>query len=175
MVRRPVLSLLLLLGATVPAGCGGSSHPAAGTAAAPSSSSTTVHATTASSSGTSGKPMTSQTGTSTAATSTGTQVHSSQPDINARVPASFQLRPGGHLDPPTVSAPAFVAVAFRIQSHDGRPHSVAIRLPRGLITLRIAPHGVVALRLPGQRAGTFSVLIDGVPRGSLSIGGEPGP
>lgn len=94
--------------------------------------------------------------------------------IDARVPATFALGVAGALSPAQVSAPAFLAIAVRITSASGSAHTATIATPHP-VALRIPPHGAAATRIPGLRAGTYPILIDGVRRGALLIGGEPGP
>lgn len=86
----------------------------------------------------------------------------------------FQLGPGGRLTPPTISIPAFLAVALSVSSHDGASHTVTVRIPSPL-TVTVPAHGRAAAMLRGLRAGQYTILVDGRPRGTLAIGGEPGP
>jgi len=37
------------------------------------------------------------------------------------------------------------------------------------------PHGRAAMRLAGLKAGRYPIEVDGVRRGALIIGAEPGP
>lgn len=92
----------------------------------------------------------------------------------ARVPATFQLEPGGRLSPPTISIPAFLAIAITFNSHDSRSHTVKIVVPSPQ-TLTVPAHGGAGAMLRGLRAGQYKIEIDGQTRGTLSIGGEPGP
>jgi hypothetical protein len=94
---------------------------------------------------------------------------------NARVPATFTIRAGGSVTPPTVSAPAFLAVQLTVVSGDGRPHKVGIQTPPSQRALSVPAHGHASVLLPGLKAGDYAVQIDGVPRAKLVIGGEPGP
>jgi hypothetical protein len=41
--------------------------------------------------------------------------------------------------------------------------------------LSVAPHGHAGTMMPGLRAGAYAIDVDGAPRGTLLIGGEPGP
>jgi hypothetical protein len=90
------------------------------------------------------------------------------------VPATFTLAAAGTLSPGQVSAPAFLAVAVRINSASSSAHTATIATPHP-VHLQIPPHGVGATTIPGLRAGTYAILIDGARRGALVIGGEPGP
>ena len=73
-----------------------------------------------------------------------------------------------------MSAPAFLAVAVRINSASPAAHTATIATPHR-VQLRIPPHGAGARTIAGLRAGTYAILIDGARRGALVIGGEPGP
>jgi hypothetical protein len=84
------------------------------------------------------------------------------------------IRPGPTLDPPTVSAPAFIAVQLTLISADGKGHLVRLNV-RGDHTLRVPAGGRVSTLIAGLREGRYSLLVDGAPRGALNIGGEPGP
>jgi hypothetical protein len=91
-----------------------------------------------------------------------------------RVPATFTIRPGRVLSPRSVSAPAFLAVDVTIISADGHAHAVVIRAERSY-RLKVPQGGSETVRIGGQRAGEYPILVDGRNAGHLSIGGEPGP
>jgi hypothetical protein len=59
-------------------------------------------------------------------------------------------------------------------SGDGRAHKVVLRTPVPR-TLAVPARGRASILLAGQRAGRYSLLVDGRTRGALIIGGEPGP
>lgn len=93
---------------------------------------------------------------------------------NARVPATFTISRSGAVSPPTVSAPAFLAISLRVVSGDGKRHQVRV--------LTLAPHvlnvpagGRASMLIGGLKAGAYAVQVDGKPRAKLVIGGEPGP
>lgn len=90
------------------------------------------------------------------------------------MPARFSIHAGGKLTPTSVSAPAFLAVQVSVDSEDGGSHQVVLRTPTPH-TLSVPARGHVSLLIPGLRAGAYVIDIDGAPRGSLIIGGEPGP
>ncbi len=175
-----MLPLLLL------AGCGGShsTESAASTSAAAPAQSTAA-ATTA----TTGSPGPTATTTSTTSTASTTSVTSTTghptaapgsartspaPPSGARIPATFKIGPGGVLSPPTVSAPAGIAVELRVTSGDGKAHKVVLRLARP-VTLSVPAGGHAAKLLSGIRVGTYVLDVDGAPRGGLTIGAVPGP
>jgi hypothetical protein len=81
---------------------------------------------------------------------------------------------GGKLNPPAITVPAFFAVQFSVASGDGTSHQVVLKTPV-LHTLSVPAHGRASIRIPGLRAGQYQIEVDGSVRGSLVIGGEPGP
>jgi hypothetical protein len=91
-----------------------------------------------------------------------------------RVPATFTIGSGDSLSPSSVSAPAFVAVQVSVASGDGRAHRVVIGTPIGH-TLTVPANGRSSILLAGQKAGNYTLEVDGARRGMLIIGGEPGP
>jgi hypothetical protein len=81
---------------------------------------------------------------------------------------------GRALSPPALTVPAFVAVGLTIASGDGHSHQVVIRTPSAR-TVAVPAGGHATVRLPGTRAGTYPVSVDGHTAGSLVVGGEVGP
>ncbi len=90
-----------------------------------------------------------------------------------RIDATFTLR-GGRLSPRTVSTPSFLAVSLSVRNGDRTAHSILVRADRDY-RLAVGPLRRAARQIPGQRAGTYPVLVDGRRRGALIFGGEPGP
>jgi hypothetical protein len=116
-------------------------------------------------------PATARTTTATTVTTTGAPAGGAQ---RVRLPATFTVRPGGRLDPPTVSSPAFLAVEVTVISRDGRSHRVVVRVPSPR-TLSVPAGGRASVLIGGLRQGRYGIDLDGAPRGALEIGGEPGP
>jgi len=84
------------------------------------------------------------------------------------------IRPGGRLDPPSVTAPALLSVGLTVVSQDLRVHRVLLRTP-SMHKLIVPPAGRASVLLPGLRAGRYELEVDGMVRGALVIGGAPGP
>jgi hypothetical protein len=80
----------------------------------------------------------------------------------------------GAVNPSTVSAPAFLAIALTIVSGDGRRHRVVVRTPAAH-SLTVPGGGRASLLIGGLKAGSYAVVIDGRRAAMLVIGGEPGP
>jgi hypothetical protein len=110
------------------------------------------------------------------ATSTATRTASVPPTTttgasNVRLPATFTIRPGGALTPPTVGAPTGVAVHLTLISGDHAAHRAAVAGH----TLSVAAGGRASVLLSGLRKGNYPLTVDGVRRGTLVIGVQPGP
>jgi len=90
-----------------------------------------------------------------------------------RIDAAFTLR-AGRLRPATVTTPAFLAVSLSVRNLDSVARTVVVRADRDY-RLVAGPGRRAARQIPGQRAGTYPVLVGGRRRGALVFGGEPGP
>jgi hypothetical protein len=88
-----------------------------------------------------------------------------------RVPAVFELR-GGRLTPPQITVPARLAVELRVSSDAA--HTVALATPEPH-TLEVAAGATEVVRIPGLRAGSYAITVDGEDAGELVVGGEAGP
>ena len=163
--RRIRVVVMCVLAAAALEGCGGAKHASSSSSAAGKGSSSTGSAST-----TAGGPSSSA--TTTGLTTTGPASRRGASDV--RIPASFTIGHGGTLTPPTVSAPAFLAVQLTVASGDGRGHTVLLETPRRK-ALRVPPGGRASALVAGLRAGRYPIEVDGAPRGALMIGGEPGP
>lgn len=90
------------------------------------------------------------------------------------MPATFTITAGGSLDPPTISVPAGFPVELTVVSGDGKAHRVVVRTPVAQ-TLKVPAHGRASVRLTKLRPGGYTLEVDGAARGTLEIGGQPGP
>lgn len=133
----------------------GSSTPArtASTSPPPSTAPSTSHAAT-----TSSYPRTTS-HTSTAGAS------------DVRLPATFTIRSGGKLTPASVSAPAGVLIGLTVIAGDGQFHRVTIG--RRMLIIPAGRRTYTALQ--GFHAGRYPVIVDGVLRGLVVVGGKVGP
>jgi hypothetical protein len=61
-----------------------------------------------------------------------------------------------------------------VTSADGRAHRVLIRTPTPH-ALSVPAGGKASTLVPGLPPGQYAVSVDGVVRGTLAIGGDPGP
>lgn len=93
----------------------------------------------------------------------------------ARIPADFTIS-GGGVTPGRITVPAFLTVALRATSADGREHTLRLTTPRGPVTLRIPPGGAASQEVPGLPEGEYLVALDGqATDAALVVGVEPGP
>jgi hypothetical protein len=90
---------------------------------------------------------------------------------NARVPATFTVTTGRGLQPSTVAAPASIAIEVTVVSGDGRPHFVTVASR----SLAVPAGGRASVRVAGLASGRHEIEVDGMGRGALVIGGQPGP
>jgi hypothetical protein len=112
--------------------------------------------------------------TSTSSTSTGPATTKTTGPQTARLPATFTITAGDQVNPPTVNAPALVAIQLTIVSGDGKAHTALVRTSPPH-TLHVAPHRRATLLLPGQSNGRYVIVIDRGGLASLVVGGAPGP
>jgi hypothetical protein len=91
-----------------------------------------------------------------------------------RVPAAFAIR-GTSASPSVVAVPAFLTIELRLTSRDGRPHDVALRGARPVVTVNLAAGGTAVKRLEGLRRGDYALVVDGERAGTLRVGTQPGP
>lgn len=166
MTRRataPRLGCCALVAALL-AGCGGSSH---------------VHTTSSATTPTSTRaPAT----TTRISTSAGTKTKTSSPPpettttgaAGVHLPATFTIQSGGTLAPPSVSAPAGVPVELTVVSGDGKAHQVVLKAPARR-TLSVPAGGRAQAVLTGLAKGQYPLQVDGAMKGTVIIGGQPGP
>ena len=143
-------------------------------ATSPTTSSARTSTTPTSTTATSSTPTGTNGGNGSGGAGLSTNPSSNGGSTNARVPATFIVGTSGKLVPPVISAPAFLAVQASFISHDGKAHTVLIKVPKPR-TLHVPAGGKASVLIPGLRAGRYPILIDGKGAGALSIGGEPGP
>jgi hypothetical protein len=169
--RRPaVLAVLLALAA---AGCGGSSG---GT---PSSSPADTNPVASAPDAKPPPPDATQPGTGPVTTPAQSAPQTTPRPSNGggeqqvRVPATFTVV-AGRLEPPTITVPPFLAVEVTVLAADGRAHRLTVRTPAPH-TLTVAAGGRAAVRIPGLRAGSYAVELDGHRAGAIVAGGDAGP
>ncbi len=96
------------------------------------------------------------------------------PPTDARLPATYTIRPGGSLNPPTITSPVNIPVQLTLVSGDGRSHRVVLRTPTPHV-LSVPTHGHATVLIRGLKLGHYALDVDGTARGALVIGGAPGP
>jgi hypothetical protein len=65
-------------------------------------------------------------------------------------------------------------VLLTVVSGDGRPHHAVLHTPSPH-ALTVPAHGRASILLTGLKEGRYTVDIDGAPKGTLVVGGAPGP
>jgi hypothetical protein len=70
-----------------------------------------------------------------------------------------------------VATPTGVAVQLTIVARDGKAHSVVVAHRR----LSVRAGGSASALLRGLAKGTYPLVVDGVRRGALVVGAQPGP
>lgn len=157
-------TLAFLSGVLLLAGCGGAKS--ASTSSTPTTSLTIPPITTTrQTTGTKTTVTLTQTTTATKTTATKTTA------VNARVPATFTVKPGGSVSPPTITVPAQFTVQLTVISGDGRPHRAVLHGR----SLAVPAHGHASTLIRGLPAGSYPLQVDGARKGALTIGGSPGP
>jgi hypothetical protein len=175
---------VVVAAAALIAGCGTDSEPVATSPAPAVPAETTLTATTPPTTSTEHSTTTEVGSGSTTFPGTTTTVPATTPATTpaagagdeeaARVPAVFEIGPSG-VTPAVVKVPAFLAIELTGVSKDGAAHILG--LSAGSDYALAIPAGGRAKRVvPGLRAGTFRVLVDGGETSArLEVGGRPGP
>ncbi len=92
-----------------------------------------------------------------------------------RVPAEFVISDAG-VTPSRIQVPAFLTIALKATSKDGRAHTLRIAGPKGPITLSVPAGGSGSKSIEGLPDGEYVIALDGqATDGALVVGGEPGP
>jgi hypothetical protein len=105
-------------------------------------------------------------------TRTTSRVAPSNGGATAVLPAAFTANPDGSLTPSTVAAPVSTTVLLTITSKASHPLRIFFSTGR-FLSLPAGGHG--SLRLPGLKAGRYSIYVEGRIRGALVVGAAPGP
>jgi hypothetical protein len=83
---------------------------------------------------------------------------------------TFTVRPGGYLNPTSVSSSAAGPIELRVVSNDGRSRRIMVRTTNPQ-TLTVPAHGRASMLLTGLARGRYVLDVDGLARGELLIGG----
>jgi hypothetical protein len=90
-----------------------------------------------------------------------------------RQPAAFTLS-AADVRPVSIAVAPFLAVALSVVNEDAAAHTV--KLVGTDVSFRVPPGGRVERRLPGLKAGTYTVAVDGgKAAASLRVGDDAGP
>lgn len=154
------------------AGCGGSSGAGSATSGRPATAG--AAATGARGSSTTAAPGASTTAERVAPTSASSATTRTAGASGVRLPATFTIHLGGAVTPPNVTAPSSVTIVLSVICVDRRGHAVTIHTPAPH-SLRVPAHGSASVTLAGLPPGRYRLSVDGAPRATLVVGGQPGP
>jgi hypothetical protein len=188
MVRRTAAALITAL---LVAACGSGSHstsmPAARSSSAAAGPSATTAGTTSTSTTTSQASSSAATSSHASSSSSASSTHSSSSTHAARhthtqPPPStphflFKLKigPGGTLTPPGVAIGGHTLVDLSATNASGAAVRFEIAHGAQPVYTRTLPSGQTTAKLPALKNATYTVLVDGKPRGTLTIGAKAGP
>jgi hypothetical protein len=173
---------LALAPALLVAACGSSSHSSSTStsASSSSSSSTSTPATTsestpsASSSSATAPPATSSSSTS-ATSSSASHTHTQPPNPTPHFVVKLKIGASDTLTPPGVAIGGHTIVELSVANDSGA--TVKLELAHGAQSVfsRSLPTGATTMKLPALANATYNVVLDGKPRGTLTIGAKAGP
>ena len=171
MVRRAVAALATAL---LVAACGSSSHSTSTSSSSPSttgsSTSTTASPQTSSSS------VTSTTASSSSATGGAAQhTHTQPPESTPHFVVKLKLGAGGTLTPPSVAIGGHTAVELSVSNASGGSAKLEVARGSTAAFTRTLPPGRTTAKLPALKNASYTLLVDGRPRGTLTIGAKAGP
>lgn len=95
-------------------------------------------------------------------------------DSNASIPAGFVILTGDKLSPSSIAVPARVTVDLTVANRDDAPHTLTLDAG-GHHALQVQAGGSATATIAGLPNGVYQVLVDGSPRGQLSVGAQGGP
>jgi hypothetical protein len=91
-----------------------------------------------------------------------------------RLPATFTITSAGLLNPPVIAVPKGLPVQLTVVSKDSHGHTVVLH-SKPPHQLKVPANGQASVLIPHLPKATYKVFVDGVPKGSLSIGVQVGP
>jgi hypothetical protein len=171
---------LALAPALLVVACGSGSHSSStstSTAAAAASSSvgasTSAPATTSTSTS-SATPSTSSSSTSSTSSSA-SHTHTQPPNPTPHFVVKLKIGAGDALTPPSVAIGGHTLVDLSVANDSGS--TVHLELAHGTkpVFSRSLPTGSTTVKLPALGNATYNVVLDGKPRGTLTIGAQAGP
>jgi hypothetical protein len=172
---------LAVAGALLVAACGGSSHSsstsstAAAAASSSSSASTSTAATTSSASSSSSTAPPATSSSSSSSSSTSSHTHTQPPNPTPHFVVKLKIGAGDTLTPPGVAIGGHTLVDLSVANDSGA--TVKLELAHGTkpVFSRSLPTGATTVKLPPLANATYNVVLDGKPRGTLTIGAKAGP
>ena len=186
MVRCAVAALVTAL---LVAACGSGSHStstssstssappsaAAGSTTASAPGSSTASAQTASSSTSATRSSSSTTATKTEAAGAARHTHTQPPESTPHFVVKLKLGSGGALTPPSVAIGGHTIADLSVSNGSGGSAKLEVAHGSKALFTRSLPPGQTTAKLPPLENATYTLLIDGRPRGTLTIGAKAGP
>ena len=186
MVRRAVAALVTAL---LVAACGSGGHSSsvssaastnAGSASAGSSTTSSSESSTApaqsSSNPASATPSSSSTTAAKAKTThAGHRAHTQPPESTPHFLVKLKIAPGGTLTPPGVAIGGHTLVELSVSNRSGRSVKLEVAHGSAAELRRTLPPGRSTAKLPALKNATYTLSINGRPRGTLTIGAKAGP
>jgi hypothetical protein len=100
-----------------------------------------------------------------------TSIPSTNGSSSAVLPVNFVVNGDGSLSPQQVAGPANTTIQLTVTSHASHPVTVAF----AFTSLTVPPGQHATTRVPGLKAGRYTIAVDGAERGVLVAGAQPGP
>jgi hypothetical protein len=189
MVRRAVAALVTAL---LVAACGSGGHSSSKSSSSSSSSSSAAGSTAAANGGSPPASSTAPAQTATSSTATAasssstattatakrahhTHTHTQPPESTPHFLVKLKIGSGGSLTPPGVAIGGHTSVEVSVANGSGGPAKLEVAHGSQNLFSRTLPPGETTSKLPALKNATYTLLVDGKPRGTLTIGAKAGP
>ena len=112
---------------------------------------------------------------SSSSSSTSSHTHTQPPNPTPHFVVKLKIGAGDTLTPPGVAIGGHTLVDLSVANDSGS--TVKLELAHGTkpVFSRSLPTGSTTLKLPALANATYNVVLDGKPRGTLTIGAKAGP
>lgn len=182
-MRRSAAALVTAL---VVAACGSGSHStsqgtSSSTRSSPAAASTATTATATSPASSSTAATSTSSSQSSAGSRARTSTHAThhthtQPPVSTpHFVVKLKIEPGGALTPPSVAIGGHTVVDLSVSNRSGAVAKLALAHGSQTLFARTLPSGQTTTKLPTLKNATYTVLVNGRARGTLTIGARAGP
>ncbi len=121
------------------------------------------------------RPRARRTSSTTSTHTVASHTHTHQPESTPHFLVKFRVGAGGTLTPPSVAIGGHATVYLSVSNASGGPLKLALRHGDKTVFTRTLPTGASTTKLPSLGNATYAVVLDGTPRGTLTIGAKAGP